>query len=234
MRKILLATVLLVLIIFSVWVVIYGIEFRETEIYSFKEIENANYELDKKIEAAASLQTLDYPQNLATLEQASKNLETKKQEYEELLALGVDENGLPLNKIQEYEIEKIWVTMGNYAKKQGVDLKMDITLNNSVSQTYNLNFTLTGGYIQITDFLYDIERDTTLVFKLENFKMVPGSSTDDLSATFVCRDIKLNIKGSESTSTSTGTTATGITDTTSTTSTTNTTNSTGTTSSTGN
>ena len=63
------------------------------------------------------------------------------------------------SKIQEYEMERIWVVVGNYAKKQGVDLKIDVTSNNAISKTYDLNFTVTGGYIQITDFLYDMERD---------------------------------------------------------------------------
>ena len=149
--------------------------------------------LDNKIQTASNLRTKDYPQNVTLLESAYKKLMSEKESYEQLLKLGVDENGLPLNKIQEYEMEKIWVAMGNYAQKEGVDLKMDITSNNSVSKTYDLKFTATGGYIQITDFLYDVERDTTLVFKIENFKMVPGENTDNLSATFTCKDIKLNI-----------------------------------------
>ena len=105
-------------------------------------------------------------------------------------------------------MEKIWVAMGNHAKAQGVDLKMDVTLNNSVSKTYDLKFTVTGGYIQIVDFLYDVERDSTLVFKIENFKLVAGETTDVLVGTFTCKDIKINISeitGSSSTSTGSST-----------------------------
>ena len=96
--------------------------------------------------------------------------------------------------------------MGNYATKQGVDLKLDVTSNNSISGTYDLTFTATGGYIQIIDFLYDVERDSTLVFKLENFKMVPGTSTEELVATFVCKDVKLNITDTSSSTNDTTTT----------------------------
>lgn len=196
MRKILLGLVSIMLVALSVYTVIYGISIGNIQISGIPTIQEENEKLDKKIQVASSLRTKDYPQNVTLLESEYKKLMTEKESYEQLLELGVDENGQPINKIQEYEIEKIWVTMGIYAKKQGVDLKMDITSNNSISKTYDLKFTVTGGYIQITDFLYDIERDSTLVFKIENFKMVPGDSTENLSATFTCKDIKLNISES--------------------------------------
>lgn len=196
MRKILLGLVSVMLFALSVYTAIYGFSIGNLEVKSIPAIKEENMKLDNKIQTASNLRTKDYPQNVTLLESAYKKLMSEKESYEQLLNLGVDENGLPLNKIQEYEMEKIWVTMGNYAQKEGVDLKMDITSNNSVSKTYDLNFTATGGYIQITDFLYDVERDTTLVFKIENFKMVPGENTDNLSATFTCRDIKLNIADS--------------------------------------
>ena len=120
--------------------------------------------------------------------------------------MGVDNDGVPLSKIQEYEIEKIWITIGNYAKKEGIDVKLEITSNNSVSGTYDLNFTAVGIYSSIEDFLRDIQGDNTLVFKIENFKLVAGGtnnlngsdSNENLTATFVCKDIKLNITESNS------------------------------------
>lgn len=196
MRKILLGLVSIMLVALSVYTVMYGISIGNLQISGIPTIQEENEQLDKKIQTASNLRTKEYPQNVTLLESAYKKLMTEKESYEQLLELGVDENGQPINKIQEYEIEKIWVTMGIYAKKQGVDLKMDITSNNAISKTYDLKFTVTGGYIQITDFLYDIERDSTLVFKIENFKMVPGESTENLSATFTCKDIKLNISES--------------------------------------
>lgn len=83
-----------------------------------------------------------------------------------------------LVKIQEYEIEKIWITLGTYAEEQGIDLKLDISVNNSVSKTYDLNFTINGTYTEIEDFIRKVQEDNTLVFKIENFKLVSsGTST---------------------------------------------------------
>ena len=202
MRKILLGLISVLLVAFSIYLAIYGVQLSSFEISGVPAIQEENANLDVKIGKATNLKTVQYTQKKSALDEAYKKLMTEKESYEQLLELGVDENGLPINKIQEYEIEKIWVTMGIYAKQQGVDLKMDVTSNNSVSGTYDLKFTVTGGYIQITDFLYDIERDSTLVFKIENFKMVPGTNTENLSATFVCKDIKLNISENNNSGTS--------------------------------
>ena len=54
---------------------------------------------------------------------------------------------------------------------------------------YNLNFTVNGGYVQIEDFVSSIENDSTLGFKIEEFKMAP--SGNELQATFVCKDIPI-------------------------------------------
>ena len=193
MRKILLGLLVILLLALAVYTAVYGIELGGLKINSIPAIKEENEVLESKIDKASKLRTTQYPSEITVLEGAYKKLVAEKENYEQILALGVDENGQPINKIQEYEMEKIWVAMGNHAKAQGVDLKMDVTLNNSVSKTYDLKFTVTGGYIQIVDFLYDVERDSTLVFKIENFKLVAGETTDVLVGTFTCKDIKINI-----------------------------------------
>mgnify|MGYP001623873157 FL=1 len=222
MRKLLLILLALGLLVLAGYTVVYGITIGDLTINSVTDIKEENEILEKKIQEASELRNKDYPDSMDKLETAYKGLATEKQNYEQLLALGVDENGQQLSKIQKYEIEKIWITMGNYAKKQGVELKLDVTLNNSISGTYDLTFTVQGGYIQIADFLTDVENDSTLVFKLENFKMTPGSATeiettdangqtvsttvsaeDNLMATFVCKDVNLNISGVEGSSNNT-------------------------------
>ena len=197
MRKLLLGLLTIILFALAVYTSIYGVMMAGIQVNSIPAIKEENDKLDKKIKIASDLKNKEYPQNIALLEAAYKKLTTEKESYDQVLALGVDENGLPLSKIQEYEMEKIWVTVGNYATKEGIDLKIDITVNNAVTKTYNLNFTVTGGYIQITDFLYDIERDSSLVFKIENFKLVAGSKDDELVGTFTCKDIKLNISNAD-------------------------------------
>ena len=215
MRKIILYILLISLVIFSVFIVYKGIP--EIKIESYSSISQENKKLNNLITEANNQKEVEYKKKSDALNTAHKLLESNKESYQELLEIGVDSNGIPLSKIQEYEIEKIWITIGNYAKKEGVDVKMEITSNNSVAGTYDLNFTASGSYTSIEDFLRDLQGDNTLVFKIENFKLVAGgtrSSTNNtvgntaenttdntasdesagiLTATFVCKDIKLNI-----------------------------------------
>ena len=246
MRKLVLYLVTILLLALAALLVLRGVILGPIIINSFKEISDANNELDELIDEAVEQKEVKYIEALNQQQTAYKTLMSEKASYQQLLDLGVDENGIPLSKIKEYEIEKIWITLGNYAEKQGVDLRMDITVSNSVAKTYDLNFTVVGEYIQIADFLYDIQRDNTLVFKIENFKLVSSEQieettiesneedeeTDDvnnqqtevtdynLTATFVCKDIRLNIVDPVPEETTDGTTGTESTNTQSTQSTT--------------
>lgn len=193
MRKILLGLLAIILLAFAVYMAIYGVTVAGIEINGISAISQENEKLEKQIDEVSKLKNKTYAQNVQLLDASYRKLMSEKENYEKVLALGVDENGQPLSKIQEYEMERIWVIVGNYAKKHGVKLKIDVASNNSVSKTYDLTFSVIGGYIQITDFLQDFERDSSLVFKIENFKMVPNTTDSELIATFVCKDIKLNI-----------------------------------------
>ena len=79
-------------------------------------------------------------------------------------------------EIKEYKIERLWIALENYAKKEGIELKLDVADTN-VADVYDLNVTVKGEYIQITDFIYDIEKDDTLGFKILKFKMTPAAIT---------------------------------------------------------
>lgn len=202
MRKLLLGLLAVILLAFSVYVAFYGVSFAGLTVSGIPTIKEENAKLEKKIESANTLKDTDYPKSVKSLEDAYKKLMTQKDNYDQIISLGVDENGQSLNKIQQYETERLWISLGNYAKKEGIDLNMAVTSANKVNSTYDLNFTVTGGYIQITDFLYDIESDTTLVFKIENFKLVPGTSTESLVATFTWKDVRLNkVQSTDSTTT---------------------------------
>ena len=236
MRKLLLILLVGILAVTAGMIVVKGIETDNFSIDSYMTIAEANNELDDLINQASSLKETSYKNKKNQLDSAYKQLVSERESYEELLNLGVDRNGIPLSKIQEYEIEKIWITLGTYAEEQGIDLKLDISVNNSVSKTYDLNFTINGTYTEIEDFIRKVQEDNTLVFKIENFKLVssgtstssgvtdtgstimdgvatqseekqteetPGDTTpveETLTATFVCKDIKLNIVENTTTS----------------------------------
>ena len=76
---------------------------------------------------------------------------------------------------------------------------MDINTATSGGQSadgrkmYDLNFTAEGAYIGIAYFLADLQDDSFLEFKIENFALTKGESTENLKATFVVKDIPIKI-----------------------------------------
>ena len=50
--------------------------------------------------------------------------------------------------------------------------------NKSPAKFYDLSFTVYGEYISILDFVSDIENDSELGFKIENFKMLKNAMAD--------------------------------------------------------
>ena len=56
----------------------------------------------------------------------------------------------------------------------------------------DLNFTVTGEYIDITNFIYSIENDDKLKFEISNFTMEKGG--ENLQATFVVKKVPVNSK----------------------------------------
>ena len=114
-----------------------------------------------------------------------------------------------LNQTYENMIEFLLVRIENHAKTEGVSMNMVVTRSSSGAENvYNLNFTATGSYVGIEEFITDIEDDSRLGYKIEEFKMNSSSEGGDtVQATFVCKDIK--IEGISSNSVSTGTSSTG-------------------------
>jgi hypothetical protein len=182
-----------------------GVTIGKIEILGIQGIQAKNSELDSKIQDAAKLVEKTYAQTISEVNSNAKKLKEEKQNYQDMTAISSDGETQAVNQIEKYEIETLWVKLGNHATSEGVVMKMDVTSGSSGAQdSYNLNFTVTGGYVQIEDFISSIENDSTLGFKIEEFKMAP--SGNDLQATFVCKDIPIKQVSSTTTLTQNTTT----------------------------
>ena len=225
MKKLLILILIALLLALAGIVAFNGVEIGSVEILGIRGIQDRSAELDEKIQEAGKLAQKDYQQAVKDVEDNSKKLQDTKQEYEEMTAISSASDVESAAQLETYEIETLWVKLGNHATNEGTTMKMDVTKGSNTTQnTYNLNFTVNGSYISITDFISDIENDDTLGFKIEGFKMVPSGSDSNLQATFVCKDIAIK----EITET-TPTTTTSTTNTSNTTNGTNSSNSTNTT-----
>lgn len=226
MKKLLILILIALLVAFSIFLFIQGVHIGSFEIPGIKIIQEKDDELDAKIQQAGKLAEKDYKQAVGDVTASSQQLKQQKKNYEDMTAISTDAEGKSTNQIEKYEIETLWVRLGNHATSQGVVMQMDVIKGNSSTQDmYNLKFTATGSYISITDFISAIENDSTLGFKIEEFKMNPSSSGSDLQATFVCKDIAIKDVSQSTTTTPSPSTDTSTNTNNSTNNTTNNTNS---------
>ncbi len=99
-----------------------------------------------------------------------------------------------------YDVDFLWTIVGNYATEEGINLKFDVNRNttsasslNNVSTNYvvcDLKFVITGNYINLTDFIYDLEDDDRLNFEINDFNMQKLDS--DLQVTLTVKEVKIN------------------------------------------
>lgn len=170
MKKILISVLivlLLILVYFAIW---RGIPF--AKIKSVRDIKNASNNLDRDVENANELANQTYPAQTQTLNEAIKNLKLAKQEYESKNPYNSEQVNIGALEVKTYKIHYLWTILGNYRKDEGVrTLTLDLKSTAS-SDIYDLQFTLVGEYIPITDFLYDIEDDEELKFEIKDLSIV--------------------------------------------------------------
>ena len=229
MKKLLILILIALLLILCGFIVIQGVQVGNVGILGIKGIQAKNAEVEEKVQQANRLAQKDYQSAIEEVKQNSDAYETAKKDYEDKVT--INEGGEVEELSKPYDIETLWVRLGNHATSQGVVMQMNVGNSTGGAEgTYDLDFTVTGSYISITDFVSAIENDSTLGFKIEEFKLVPSGS--DLQATFTCKDISINkdelnenvVMTTNETNTQNNTNATNTTNTANTTNTTNTAN----------
>ena len=170
MRKIIIIIILCLLLIGSGFIFVKGNQ--KVNIYGVKDISSKNDEIDKKNEELSNLISVTFENSKDNLKKTANNLVDTKTEYENqatLLASTLSPSYAL--KTEKYELDFLWTELGNYAKDEGVIIKIDVRVNKANSSYYDLDFAVTGTYTGITDFIYDIENNTKLGFKIEEFGM---------------------------------------------------------------
>lgn len=195
MRKILISLIMIILLICTCVVISKGATIGNVDIWGIKTISEENDTIDEKNSELSTLVSVTYQSALASVEDSATKMENAKEEYEDkYLLLG---NGDSYLQTEEYEIEFLWTKIGNYANDNDVEIKIDVT-NSQISGRYDLNFTVVGKYPDVTQFIYDIENDSRLGFKIEDFKMVASES--GVQGTFSCTEIKIDLESAGTTS----------------------------------
>lgn len=201
MRRILFTILTILLLIATIYLIIKGVE--KIDVKGFTGIDEKDKMIERKIKELSNEITTNYPSAISDLKKSAITLSESKAEYETQAALSKANSSSYISQLESYDIDYLWTKFGNYAKDENVVIKIDVTANESSSNLFNLEFTVTGDYVNVTDFIYDIENDSKLGFKIDNFKMVgvPTENKMNLAGTFTCKDIPIKIGKIDTTNT---------------------------------
>ncbi len=191
MRKVLIITITILLLVLAYSTVTKGNEIFGLKISSVEQIGEENTNLKAKIEEINTLIDVEYPKEMEELKTASNKLETEKEEYLKYTNMSTDDEILEAMQKKSYAIEFLWTKIGVHAREEGVNLKFEIVSSSTGTNGVNdLKFTVEGSYIGITNYIYSLENDTELNFAIENFKLLPYRD-EILQATFTVRNIAI-------------------------------------------
>lgn len=177
MKKILISIIIILLIGLGYTIGVKSLSIGQLKLESVGDIKNASASLDQKFNTSKEISAKTYPKSIEDLDKVVRDLKTAKQQYQAKTLNNPDvQSNLGIIQVEKYNIEYLWTIIGNYATKNGVTLTLDIK-STSAQDVYNLNFSLEGKYIGITDFIYSLEDDSELKFEIKDFKMLSDKIT---------------------------------------------------------
>lgn len=195
----------LVFILLLVYTTVIGVKIGNFQILSISQIIEKNNVLNEKITVASNLSSVDYPENVKTLEDTYTRHTIQKQKYEELVGF-TDGKDNKIYETKQYDIGYLWRIFGKYATTRNLKIGMDVQKNTSAKETlYDLNFSVAGGYVNTSQFISDIENNSELNFRIYNFKM--SGSGEEVTSSFTIKNVNIESLLSTQTSNSTNTNA---------------------------
>ena len=176
MKNVLISVFSILLTALIIICMIRGASIGQFQILSIAEIKTSSLKLDSEIEELNNLKNVTYKKKLNDLQNSIKNLTTAKQNYLDLASISTDTEIQQANQEQSYAMEFLWDKVGTYATQEGLGLTWNV-VSTGVNNKYTLNFTITGSYIGIINYIYSLENDSELAFRIENFKIVSAGAT---------------------------------------------------------
>lgn len=181
MKKILISILIVLLLILSYFWIWHGIKVIKIE--SVNDIKKASLKLEQHLDSANELDSQTYPNKEEELKKAIDSLKASKQEYENKSKYNTSESSIGNIELKTYKIHYLWTILGSYRKEENVkSLNLDLKTTET-QDVYDLQITLVGSYVAITDFIYDMENDEQLNFEVKNLSIQPYTTTTTTTTT---------------------------------------------------
>lgn len=190
MKNSLMTVICLLILLLVVLLMVKGLSIGNFRILSISQIMQSGEQLDEDIANVNSLKNSVYRQKLSNLETATKTLSSSKQQYLDVANVSTDAEIRAATQNQTYTMEFLWSKLGGYATQEGVNTKLEVKSTGENGEN-TLNFTVTGSYIGIINYITAIEDDSDLSFRIENFKISSENSEEVLTATFTVSNINI-------------------------------------------
>ena len=181
MRRLLISILLILLIVMTVLCIKNGINIGPLHVLGVTQIQDANGELTRKIAEAKNTND-NYAGKLNEIKDLITDLGEARSKYLQTINVSTESEIREATQTNNYTIEYLWSQVGNHATKEGVNIRMDV-VSGVDENTKNLNFTVSGNYLAITNFITDLENDSSLQFTIDEFAMTQNQCT------FVVRDV---------------------------------------------
>jgi hypothetical protein len=190
MKKILLVLII-ILTGYATWLFVtqgfeFDLGFVMIDVPSYQEVTNNKKELDSKLTSLKTKNDNELVMEENKVETSMKTYEARKQEYDMLAMTASEKEIAEANKIERYLLDYLWIKVGNYASDNDVKFKMTPNTN---EQT--LTFDITGKYISVINFIYDLENDLDLNFEIDGIVIQGGSTSEIVKANFNVEGIRV-------------------------------------------
>ncbi len=195
MRKYLIMLLIVLLLVAGYFMMFEGVNVLGIQVLSIFQLKDKNNVLDSELQNVSVLTSVNQPAAMSELTESAKQLKIAKEEYNDKILYSSTESILAASQSRPYTTEYLWIRLGNHARENSINLKYELKQAASgVSGQYDIAFTVTGSYVSISEFISSLENDSSLNFKIENFKLLPNEgSTDVLLATFNVNEISVNV-----------------------------------------
>ena len=188
MKNKILLIIFLLLIILLIVVIFNGINIKNFQVLSVADLKLKNDKLNETIASASELTSLEYPKTIKTLEDTYEKYNIQKQKYEELSGF-TDGDSKQIYETKQYDIAYLWRLVGKYATSYNIAIGMDVK-KASGQNLYDLYFNVSGQYVNISEFIKNIENNSDLYFRIYNFKM--SGSSETVSASFIVKGVNID------------------------------------------
>lgn len=213
MKRLITFICLIVVIFLGYRLITNGFENDSFEIASYNTIETKSEALTKKLANYDKKNQEEYDTAVNSLNSSIKMFKDSKTKYEtiyeelaDVLNSNTDEEETMEEIIysdkEKYKVDFLFVTLGGYARQEGVDVTFKITTSsttdpNSTTLNYflaDLQFSVTGQYIDVASFISDLENDDKLGFEINGFQMAQGNTDGytGVSAKFTVKDVPID------------------------------------------